>query len=68
MEESNIETHNAILTECQTLREHKETEAADFRFLFSSLGNRSMTCHLDLATSHHSCPPVSLICLVFILL
>lgn len=28
MEESNIETHNAILTECQTLREHKETEAA----------------------------------------
>ena len=22
---------------------HKETEAADFRFLFSSFGNRSMT-------------------------
>ena len=45
MEESNIETHNAILTECQTLREHE------------SLGNRSMTCHLDLATSLHTLSP-----------
>ena len=32
---------------------HEETEAAtDFRFLFSSLGNRSKTCHRDLITKN----------------
>ncbi len=41
MEESNIETHNAILTECQTLREHEETEAlTDFRFSILIFGEQ----------------------------